>query len=60
MIPADQWAERRNLTLTRSERKREALIYILGRIGREPLPAEVWVFLAERLPNINSDGVGET
>ena len=41
------WTEERNLNLSQVGRLRETLIYILGRVGREPLPPEVWAFLAE-------------
>lgn len=42
-----RWTEERNLNLQKAERREEALIYILGRVGRETLPPEVWVFLAQ-------------
>jgi len=47
MHAADRWTEDRNLSLKKAERRQEALIYILGRVGREPLPPEVWAFLAQ-------------
>jgi hypothetical protein len=40
---ADTWTEERNLRLSED---RETLIYLLGRIGREPIPENMWVFLA--------------
>ena len=44
MASAELWTQERNLSL-RDER--ETFIYALGRVGREDLPPEVWVFLVE-------------
>jgi len=43
MTSAELWVEKRNLSLLE---RRETLIYILGRMGHEPLPPELWLFLA--------------
>jgi len=46
MTSAELWTQERNLSPLAEQ---ETLIYILGRVGREDLPPEVWVFLANFL-----------
>lgn len=46
---ASAWSAERNIDLSKSARRREALIYILGRVGKEPLPPEAWAFLSMNL-----------
>ena len=51
MTSAELWTQERNLSF-RAER--ETLIYVLGRVGREELPPEVLIFLAEHLKEWSS------
>ena len=44
MVSATAWAKKRNLKLQQPE----ALLYVLCRAGKEELPSEVWVYLADR------------
>ena len=43
VVSSEAWTKQRNLSLTV---EREAFLYLLGRVGRESLPSELWVFLA--------------
>jgi|SaaInlStandDraft_4_1057021.scaffolds.fasta_scaffold35731_3 hypothetical protein len=51
MASAELWTQERNLSF---QAGRETLIYILGRVGREDLPPEVWVFIATHVIFWNS------
>ena len=46
MTSTELWTRKRNLSF---QAERETLIYVLGRVGREELPPEVWVFLASHV-----------
>ena len=48
----DKWTEARNLCFERAARRRETLIYLMGRIGKEELPTEAWVFIAQNAGDV--------
>ena len=57
MLSAETWTQERNLRLSEP---RETLIYLMGRLGREPIPQELLVYLAENLRVIRPQEVAES
>lgn len=47
MTSSETWAAERNLD---PKRERELFLYLIGRIGKEPLPEDLLIIIAHKVP----------